>query len=112
MNNCIFCKIVAGEIPSEKVFESEEIIAFKDINPQAPVHILVIPKKHIDGADTLEKEDAELAGKLILAAARIAGQFHLASGYRIVTNIGKDGGQTVRHLHFHLLGGEKLKDSF
>jgi histidine triad (HIT) family protein len=112
MNNCIFCKIIAGEIPSEKVFESEEIIAFKDINPQAPVHILVIPKRHIDGADTLVKDDTELAGCLILTVARIAEQLHLSSGYRIVTNIGKDGGQTVRHLHFHLLGGEKLKDSF
>jgi len=112
MNDCIFCKIIAGEIPSEKVFESEEIIAFKDINPQAPVHILVIPKRHIDGADTLTEEDAELAGKLILAVARIAEQYHLDTGYRIVTNIGVNGGQTVRHLHFHLLGGEKLKDSF
>jgi histidine triad (HIT) family protein len=112
MNDCIFCKIIAGEIPSEKVFESEEIVAFKDINPQAPVHILVIPKRHIDGADTLEKDDAELAGRLILAVAAIAEQFHLGGGYRIVTNIGKDGGQTVRHLHFHLLGGEILKDSF
>jgi histidine triad (HIT) family protein len=112
MNNCIFCKIIAGEIPSEKVFESEEIIAFKDINPQAPVHILVIPKRHIDGADTLTEEDTELAGKLILTVAKIAEQFHLQSGYRIVTNIGVNGGQTVRHLHFHLLGGEPLKDSF
>jgi len=112
MNNCIFCKIISGEIPSEKVYQDEEVLAFKDINPQAPVHILVIPKKHIDGADTLEKEDAELAGRLILTVARIAEQFHLQSGYRIVTNIGENGGQTVRHLHFHLLGGEKLKDSF
>jgi histidine triad (HIT) family protein len=112
MNNCIFCKIIAGEIPSEKVFESEEIVAFKDINPQAPVHILVIPKRHIDGADTLTGDNTELAGRLILTVARIAEQFHLDTGYRIVTNIGKDGGQTVRHLHFHLLGGEKLKDSF
>jgi histidine triad (HIT) family protein len=112
MNNCIFCRIIAGELPSEKVYQDEEIIAFKDINPQAPVHILVIPRRHIDGADTLGKDDAVLAGSLIITAARIAEQFHLGSGYRIVTNIGKDGGQTVRHLHFHLLGGEKLKDSF
>ncbi|MCL2018457.1 MAG: histidine triad nucleotide-binding protein [Oscillospiraceae bacterium] len=110
--DCIFCKIIVGEIPAEKVYSDEEIIAFKDINPQAPCHILIIPKRHIDGADVLKSDDAELTGKLILAAARIARQFHLESGYRIVTNIGKDGGQTVRHLHFHLLGGEKLKDSF
>ncbi|MCL1823363.1 MAG: histidine triad nucleotide-binding protein [Oscillospiraceae bacterium] len=112
MNNCLFCKIINNEIPSEKVYSDEEIIAFKDINPQAPVHILVIPKKHIDGADVLEKEDAALAGRLLLTAARIAEQFHLSNGYRIVTNIGEHGGQTVRHLHFHLIGGEKLIDSF
>ncbi|MCL2698064.1 MAG: histidine triad nucleotide-binding protein [Oscillospiraceae bacterium] len=112
MDNCIFCKIIKGELPSEKVYQDEEIIAFVDIKPQAPVHILVIPKKHIDGADTLPAEDAGLTGRLVIAAARIAEQFHLSGGYRIVTNIGKDGGQTVRHLHFHLLGGEKLKDSY
>jgi histidine triad (HIT) family protein len=109
---CIFCKIVNGELPSEKVFENEVLVAFKDINPQAPVHVLIIPKRHIDGADTLKPEDAELAGKLLLAAAQVAEQFHLQNGYRIVTNIGENGGQTVRHLHFHLLGGEKLLDSF
>jgi histidine triad (HIT) family protein len=103
---------VNGELPSENVYQDEEIIAFKDIKPQASVHVLVIPKKHIDSADALEQEDAGLAGRLILTAAKIAGQFNLGNGYRIVTNIGEDGGQAVEHLHFHLLGGEKLKDSF
>jgi histidine triad (HIT) family protein len=112
MNNCIFCKIISGELPSEKVYSDDEIIAFKDIKPQAPVHILIVPKRHIDGADTLTSGDAEYAGRMLITAAKIAEQFNLGKGYRIVTNIGVDGGQTVRHLHFHLIGGEKLKDSF
>jgi len=103
---------VNNEIPSDKVYESDDIIAFRDINPQAPVHILVIPTRHIDGADTLSETDAAYAGRMLLVAAEIAEQQGLSDGYRIVTNIGEDGGQTVRHLHFHLIGGEKLKDSF
>jgi histidine triad (HIT) family protein len=108
MNDCLFCKIINGEIPSEKVYEDREILAFKDINPLAPVHILIIPKKHIDGADALEADNAELAGKLILLAKNLAFQLRLEKGWRVVTNVGEDGGQTVRHLHFHLLGGAKL----
>ena len=108
MNNCIFCKIINNELPSEKIYSDEEIIAFKDINPQAPVHILIIPKKHIESADKLTEEDTELTGRMILTAQRIAKQFHLDNGYRIQTNIGEDGGQVVGHLHFHLLGGKKL----
>jgi len=108
MNDCLFCKIVRGEVPSEKVYSDDDVIAFKDIYPQYPVHILIIPKKHVDGADTLSGDDTELAGKLMLTAARVAKQFNLSSGYRILTNVGEHGGQTVRHLHLHLLGGEKL----
>ncbi|MCL2108819.1 MAG: histidine triad nucleotide-binding protein [Oscillospiraceae bacterium] len=107
-NDCIFCKIATNQLPSEKVYSDEEIIAFKDINPQAPVHILVIPKRHIISADELTKDDIELAGRMILIAQQIARQFHLDGGYRIQTNIGADGGQVVPHLHFHLLGGKKL----
>ena len=108
MNECIFCKIINNELPSEKVYEDDEIIAFKDIKPVAPVHILVIPKRHIEGADMLTAEDAALAGRLLIAGARIAEQFHLSKGYQLVTKVGEDGGQMVRHIHIHLLGGKKL----
>lgn len=108
MDNCLFCKIIKGEIPSTKVYEDDEILAFKDINPMAPVHILVIPKNHIDGADQLNDDNSAVVSKIFTVAARLAKEFHLDNGFRIVTNVGEDGGQTVRHLHFHLLGGEKL----
>lgn len=108
MENCLFCKITAGEIPSSKVYEDDEILAFKDINPMAPVHILIIPKNHIDGADKLNGENSAIVGKIFAVAAQLAEEFHLDEGFRIVTNVGENGGQTVRHLHFHLLGGEKL----
>lgn len=108
MENCLFCKIIAGEIPSAKVYEDNEILAFKDINPMAAVHILIIPKNHIDGADKLNEENSAIVGKIFTVAAKLAQEFHLDKGFRIVTNVGEDGGQTVRHLHFHLLGGQKL----
>lgn len=108
MSDCLFCKIVRGEIPSEKVYEDEEIYAFRDINPCAPVHVLVIPKKHIDGMDKLTEGDEGLAGRLVFTAARLAEKENLTEGYRILTNTGGHGGQTVRHLHFHLIGGKKL----
>lgn len=108
MENCLFCKIIAGEIPSTKVYEDNEILAFKDINPMAAVHILIIPKNHIDGADKLNEENSAIVGKIFTVAAKLAQEFHLDKGFRIVTNVGEDGGQTVRHLHFHLLGGQKL----
>ena len=95
--DCIFCKIVSGEIPSEKVYESDKVIAFKDINPMAPVHILIIPKEHIGGVDELNESNAGIVKDIMLD-----------NGWRIVSNVGEDGGQTVRHLHFHLLGGKKL----
>lgn len=110
--DCIFCKIISNEIPSEKVYEDEEIIAFKDIKPMAKIHIIVIPKKHLNSLDTLKESDDPndliLAGKILLTCTKIAENYHLGDGYRIVSNIGSHGGQTVNHLHFHLLGGEVL----
>lgn len=108
MSDCIFCKILSGEIPSSKVYEDEKVLAFKDINPMAPVHILIIPKEHIEGVDKLTEETAPVVGHILLVAKRLAEEYHLDSGYRIVSNVGEHGGQTVRHLHFHLLGGKKL----
>ncbi|MCL2036470.1 MAG: histidine triad nucleotide-binding protein [Oscillospiraceae bacterium] len=110
MKDCLFCKIVRGEIPSEKLYEDDEVLAFRDINPAAPVHILVIPKEHIDGADTLTSSHEGLIAKLILTVQRLAEEQKLVQGWRIVTNIREHGGQTVRHLHFHLLGGGQLGD--
>lgn len=109
MEDCIFCKIIKGEIPSNKVYEDDEILAFKDINPMAPVHILVIPKKHIESADEISEEDELLIGKIFTVIKRLAKENNLDNGYRIVNNCGEDGGQAVKHLHFHLLGGRKLK---
>ena len=108
MDNCLFCKIIKGEIPTSKVYEDDDILAFKDINPKAPVHILVIPKKHIESAMQLKEEDELLIGKMFTAINKIAKEYNLDNGYRIVNNCGKDGGQEVMHLHFHLLGGKKL----
>ncbi len=110
MSDCIFCKIAAGEIPSTKVYEDEKILAFKDINPQAPVHILIIPKAHYESVNALDETSAPIVGDIMLVAKRLAAEFKLDSGYRIITNIGDDGGQTVKHLHFHLIGGVKLSE--
>ena len=109
MEDCIFCKIIKGEIPSSKVYEDDEILAFKDINPAAPIHILVIPKKHIPSLVQLEKEDEMLVGKIYTVINKIAEeQGVLNKGYRVIVNCGKDGGQEVGHLHFHLLAGKSL----
>ena len=108
MEDCLFCKIVKGEIPSEKVYEDDEILAFKDIHPKAPVHILVIPKKHISSTKEIEVEDEALIGKMFTVIKKIANDLKLEKGYRIINNCGEDGGQEVMHLHFHLLGGKKL----
>lgn len=109
MDDCLFCKIIKGEIPSDKVYEDEEILAFKDINPVAPVHILVIPKKHIDSIAKIEKKDEALIGKIYTVINKIAEQQGVKeNGFRVVTNCGKDGGQEVMHLHFHLIAGTKL----
>lgn len=110
MEDCLFCKIVRGEIPSNKVYENEELVAFHDIQPQAPVHVLVIPKKHIPSAHQIQSEDAALIGSLHIAAQQVANQLGIAKdGYRIVTNIGLHGQQTVPHLHYHVLGGRQLQ---
>lgn len=108
--DCIFCKIAAGEIPSTFLYESDKVVAFKDAAPQAPFHALVIPKKHIPSLDALTPEDADLLGELVEAIQKVARDAGLPDkGYRVVTNIGQDGGQTVGHLHFHLLGGRSLE---
>ncbi|MBQ3843308.1 MAG: histidine triad nucleotide-binding protein [Ruminiclostridium sp.] len=110
MNDCLFCKIAAGEIPSTKVYEDDKLLAFKDINPQAPVHILIIPKAHYTSVDALDESSAPVVGDIMLAAKKIAAEQGLTNGYRLLTNIGEDGGQTVKHLHFHLIGGVKLSE--
>ena len=107
--DCLFCKIINGEIPSSKVYEDELIFAFRDIEPQAPVHILIIPKEHIASANDLNDENSDIVGHIFNVAAKIAKSEGIADGgYRIVNNCGADGGQTVGHLHFHMLGGRSL----
>lgn len=107
--DCIFCKIINKEIPSSIVYEDEEILAFKDINPQAPVHIVVIPKKHIEKIVDIEKQDEQLIGKIYTVINQIAREQGIAKdGFRVIINCGKNGGQEVKHIHFHLLGGAKL----
>lgn len=109
MMDCIFCKIVEGSIPSKKVFENERVLAFQDIQPAAPIHILIIPKKHIPTMNDVSEEDAELIGELFTAARQIAKEQGIAdAGYRLINNVNSDGGQVVYHLHIHLLGGQKL----
>ena len=103
--DCLFCKIVAGEIPSDRVFEDDEVIAFRDINPRAPTHVLVIPRRHIADAQRLTDADGELLSACSPPCGRIAAEAGLENGYRVVTNVGPDAGQTVFHLHLHLLGG-------
>lgn len=109
-NDCIFCAIAAGEIPSTKVYEDENIYAFRDINPQAPVHVVIIPKCHIESADYINEENASLIADIFTVIPKIAAAENLKNGYRIINNCGEDGGQSVKHLHFHLLGGAKLTE--
>lgn len=106
--DCIFCKIVRGEIPSKKVYEDEHTLAFEDLNPQGPTHVLVIPKKHIAGLKEASLEDAEVIGRCHLAAAQIARDRNIENGYRTVLNVGPQAGQSVFHLHVHLIGGRQL----
>ena len=108
MDNCIFCKIAAKEIPSTSVYEDEYLFAFRDLNPQAPEHILIIPKKHIARIENLTIDDTELMGRLLVAAKKIADDLGLKNGYRVVFNDGPDGGQEVEHIHLHLMGGRKF----
>ncbi len=108
--DCIFCKIIAGEIPSQKVYEDETVYAFKDINPMAPVHVLIVPKQHIASVNEVTAENSAVIAHIYEVASRLAKELGVAEdGYRIVTNCGKNAGQTVFHLHFHLLGGTPLK---
>ena len=108
MENCIFCKIIAGDIPSTKVYEDETILAFRDIAPQAPTHILVIPKTHIPSVDGITAENSNIVAHIFEVIPQIAKAENLENGYRVVSNCGADAGQTVHHLHFHILGGKPL----
>jgi len=108
MTDCLFCRIVAGEIPAKKVFDDQHTFAFEDINPQAPTHVLVVPKKHIPGLKEASAEDADIIGRCHLTAAHLARQRGIEDGYRTVLNVGPGAGQSVFHLHVHLLGGRDL----
>jgi len=108
MADCVFCKIISGEIPSQRVYEDEHVFAFRDIAPQAPVHILVVPKEHVESVSVLTPGNSHLAARCLEAIAGIAGSEGLTSGFRVISNSGPDAGQTVFHLHFHLLGGRAL----
>jgi histidine triad (HIT) family protein len=109
MSDCLFCRLAAKEIPSDIVYEDDQVVAFRDINPQAPVHVLVIPRRHVSGLDTATEADEALLGHLSQVAARLAEQEGLAeNGYRVVINNGRDAGQAVAHLHLHVLGGRKM----
>ncbi|MGO8794175.1 MAG: histidine triad nucleotide-binding protein [Candidatus Sulfotelmatobacter sp.] len=107
-NSCLFCRILRGEIPAKKVYEDDYVFAFEDIDPKAPTHVLVIPKKHFAGLKEAQAEDAELIGRCHLAAAQIARERNIEKGYRTVLNVGPESGQSVFHLHVHLVGGRKL----
>lgn len=108
--DCLFCKIIAGDIPSSKVYEDESIYAFNDISPQAPVHILIVPKQHICCADAINSENSSVVAHIFEAIPQIAAKAGLKNGYRVITNCGEDGCQSVKHLHFHLVGGAKLSE--
>ncbi len=107
--DCVFCKIINGEIPSKTVYENDSVLAFHDINPGAPVHVLVVPKQHIRSIDHVDEGNVDAVKEIMLAIPKIANELGLDEGYRVITNIGQHGGQSVHHLHFHILGGEQLK---
>ena len=108
MENCLFCKIIAGDIPSTKVYEDDTVLAFRDIAPQAPTHILVVPKAHIADCNGVSAENSAVVAHIFTVIPQIAKAEGLVNGYRVVSNCGEDAGQTVQHLHFHILGGKKL----
>ena len=108
--NCLFCSIISGDIPSNKVYEDEYVFAFLDIAPQAPVHCLVVPKMHIASCDGINGENSVYVTKIFEAIPRIAEKLELGDGYRVITNVGENGCQSVKHLHFHVLGGKKLSE--
>lgn len=110
INDCVFCEIISGGIPSTKVFENDKVLAFKDINPQAPVHIIVVPKEHIVSADYINESNADLIAECFKVIPSIAAAEGLVNGYRVINNCGADGGQTVPHIHFHILGGTRLSE--
>jgi len=110
--DCIFCQIAAGKVPVEIIYQDEEMVAFRDINPQAPAHLLIVPKKHIPSLTQLTEADLPVIGRMVSIASRLATKEGIAeSGYRLVVNCGEEGGQIVPHLHLHLLGGRKLSDA-
>ncbi len=108
MADCLFCKIISGDIPSTKVYEDEKVLAFRDIAPQAPTHILVIPKEHIASVAEINESNSKVVSHIFEVIAKIAKDEGLSGGYRVVSNCGDDAGQTVHHLHYHILGGKKL----
>ena len=111
MSDCLFCKIIAGAIPSTKVYEDEYVYTFRDIAPMAPVHVLVVPKVHIPSADGVNSENSTYVARIFEAIPKIAAAEGLTNGYRVITNCGEDACQTVKHLHFHILGGKKLPET-
>ena len=110
MSDCLFCKIINGEIPSAKVYEDEKIYAFKDINPQAAIHFLVVPKVHIGSVDEVNESNADCVAHIFKTIPSIAKKAGIQNGYRVITNCGPDACQSVKHLHFHVLGGEQLSE--
>lgn len=109
MNDCVFCKIINKQIPAEILFEDEKTVVFKDIKPKAPIHLLIVPKKHIDSINDLEASDSNLIGELVYRGKKMAEEFKIAErGYKLIFNCGPEGGQVVYHIHLHLLGGRKL----
>jgi histidine triad (HIT) family protein len=106
--DCLFCRIVAGEIPSDRVYEDDAVVAFRDINPQAPTHVLVVPRRHVADAHAVTDDDGPLLAALFAAVRRIADEAGLGNGYRVVTNVGPEAGQSVFHLHLHVLGGRSM----
>jgi histidine triad (HIT) family protein len=110
MSDCLFCNIAAGKIPSEMVYQDETVFAFKDIHPKAPVHILIIPKKHITSLSEIKSDELPIAAYMLEAANKIAKQLGIGKGYKLVINTGKEGGQVIMHLHLHLLGGKHFDD--
>ena len=109
--DCLFCSIIKGDIPSKKVYEDEKCYAFLDINPQAPIHFLVVPKEHIASANEINEDNAGVVAHIFSVIPGLAAALGLDDGYRIITNIGENGCQSVKHLHFHVLGGDKLSDT-
>lgn len=109
--DCLFCSIIKGDIPSKKVYEDDMCYAFHDIAPQAPVHVIIIPKEHIASADEIGSDNSKYVAAIFTAIPKIAAELGLTNGYRVITNIGEDGAQSIKHLHFHLLGGKKLSEN-